>query len=303
MHVINGYVIPGPDGPIPGMGFEGRREGIDDYRYLQLLEARLAAADPNLSAAKEASLWLDILKQQIVAEALEGVYASGSQHIWELDWVEPSPNIGPAQYASLRDTAARFILQLSEASGELNPPPVDREFIASGWEGEDFLDKSAGEIGLALQHGSSALQRAAATALVVVEIDDDGVQEVVPALIALVEKPDVRLPAINALGAIGPRAAMAVPALERGLENPDPIVRCGSLLALHEMGPAGVDGLILGLQDPFLMNKTTAADCLQRMGPAAAKALPALKAAKNSPNVQVTRTMQGAIDAIHKASN
>ena len=69
------------------------------------------------------------------------------------------------------------------------------------------------------------------------------------------------------------------------------------------MGPAGGDGLILGLQDPFLMNKTTAADCLQRMGPAAAKALPALKAAKNSPNEHVARTMQGAIDAIHKASN
>jgi hypothetical protein len=305
MHVINGYVIPGPNGPIPGMGFEGRREGIDDYRYLQLLEARLAAADPNLAAAKEASLWLDSLKQQIVAESLEGVYASGYQHGWELDWVEPSPNIGPTQYASLRDTAAGFILQLSEAPGELNPPRADREFIASGWEGEDFLDKSAGEIGLALQHGSSSLQRAAATALIVVEIDDDGVQEVVPALIALVEKPDVCLPAINALGAIGPRAAMAVPALERGLENPDPIVRCGSLLALHEMGPAGVDGLILGLQDPFLMNKTTAADCLQRIGPAAVKALPALEAAKNSPNENehVARTMQGAIDAIHKASN
>jgi hypothetical protein len=305
MHVINGYVIPGPNGPIPGMGFEGRREGIDDYRYLQLLEARLAAADPNLAAAKEASLWLDSLKQQIVAESLEGVYASGYQHLWELDWAEPSPNIGPAQYASLRDTAVGFILQLSEAPGELNPPRADREFIASGWEGEDFLDKSAGEIGLALQHGSSALQRAAATALTVVEIDDDGVQEVVPALIALLEKPDVRMPAINALGTIGPRAAAAVPALERVLEAEDPTVRCSSLLTLHEMGPAGVDGLILGLQDPFLMNKLTAADCLQKIGPAAAKALPALEAAKNSPNENeyVARTMQGAIDVIHKASN
>jgi len=113
----------------------------------------------------------------------------------------------------------------------------------------------------------------------------------------------VRLPAINALGAIGPRAAAAVPALERVLEAEDPTVRCSSLLTLHEMGPAGVDGLILGLQDPFLMNKLTAADCLQQIGPAAAKALPALEAAKNSPNEHVARTMQGAIDAIHKASN
>ena len=47
------------------------------------------------------------------------------------------------------------------------------------------------------------------------------------------------------------------------------------------------------------------ADDACAIGPAAAKALPALEAAKNSPNENehVARTMQGAIDAIHKASN
>ena len=36
---ILGLIIPSQAGPIPGVGYEGRREGIDDYRYLQLLES------------------------------------------------------------------------------------------------------------------------------------------------------------------------------------------------------------------------------------------------------------------------
>jgi hypothetical protein len=38
------YVLPGPDHTIPTLGWEGRREGIDDYRYLQALREAVRAA-------------------------------------------------------------------------------------------------------------------------------------------------------------------------------------------------------------------------------------------------------------------
>ena len=301
MHVINGYVIPGPDGPIPGMGFEGRREGIDDFRYIQLLEARLEAVDSRAAAAEEARLWLDGLRQIIVAEAVEGVFASGQQHLWELDWVEPSPHIGPNEYATLRDTAAGFILRLPAVPGELNLPSNTRQFRPSGWEGETFVDKQVSKIILAMQRGSEAKQRAAATALTFKKFHDDELPALLQALVSLLEKPAVRMPALQAISVVGPNAV--VPALEKQLQSEDPVVRCSALFTLESIGPGAIAALATGLQDPFLMNKAFAAECLGRFGPAAARALPALEAAAKSSNEAIVRTMRQSMELIRQGAN
>lgn len=41
------YVLPGPDGNVPTLGWEARREGTDDYRYLQALREAIRAAEVN----------------------------------------------------------------------------------------------------------------------------------------------------------------------------------------------------------------------------------------------------------------
>ncbi|MCC6416124.1 MAG: hypothetical protein IT582_09465 [Opitutaceae bacterium] len=45
------YVLPSPDRNIPTIGWEGRREGVDDYRYIQTLEEAIAKADESPDAA------------------------------------------------------------------------------------------------------------------------------------------------------------------------------------------------------------------------------------------------------------
>lgn len=47
------YVLPAPEGNLPTLGWEGRREGIDDYRYLQTLRDAVAAAGKSGNKAKK----------------------------------------------------------------------------------------------------------------------------------------------------------------------------------------------------------------------------------------------------------
>ena len=92
--MIHSYIVPGPKGPIPGVGFEGRREGVDDYRYLQLLETRIAAAAGAVSpVVQEAHRWLVELKRRIERAAIRGLFGTGYQYYWDLDWVDPQPDI------------------------------------------------------------------------------------------------------------------------------------------------------------------------------------------------------------------
>ena len=57
-----GAVMPSPDGPLPTMAYEKVRAGIDDYRYLWLLE-RLVAANPQQGT--EAQRFLNELRGKI----------------------------------------------------------------------------------------------------------------------------------------------------------------------------------------------------------------------------------------------
>jgi hypothetical protein len=66
---------PTPEGSIPSIGWEGEREGIDDYKYVKMLEELIAAAcaggasasggGPDNPKAKRAQVTLEKLRTEI----------------------------------------------------------------------------------------------------------------------------------------------------------------------------------------------------------------------------------------------
>lgn len=104
----------------------------------------------------------------------------------------------------------------------------------------------------------------------------------VPALAAGVSDPDVRArrAAIDALENLGEDAAPAAPALLQALADPDPFVRWSAartLGRLHRVdGAKVVAGLTVLLGDRDLDVRLAAAAALERRGPEAADAMPAL---------------------------
>ncbi len=108
------YVAPGPDASYPTIGWEARREGADDYRYLQALREAVEVAEksdrPKLRAsAAKARAFLDDVRtrgqrpdQPIPASQIDRVYC----HITH-------PGLQPADYDEIRRQAAEWIMRLS----------------------------------------------------------------------------------------------------------------------------------------------------------------------------------------------
>ncbi len=65
------YVLPGPDGPISTLGWEGVREGILDYRVIRALETKVLAGRGNPKTA-EAALWLARWKHSVDPKLYRG---------------------------------------------------------------------------------------------------------------------------------------------------------------------------------------------------------------------------------------
>ncbi len=84
----------------PQVGYETRRDGIDDYRYLQLLEDTIVAKGDRAAAA-EAAAWLDELRAQVI-DANPHKVADGQP-------------LALAQYDAIRAKAADYIEQLGAA--------------------------------------------------------------------------------------------------------------------------------------------------------------------------------------------
>jgi hypothetical protein len=292
---ILGLVIPGQNGPIPGIGYEGRREGIDDYRYLQLLESRIAIASLDHPVVTEAKTWLTELRKQVVQSAIEGKLFNHVT-VWDLDWLNPSPDLSPHDYQKIRQKALRYISQLEDVGKEGSTVQMSgsRSFPVSGLEGVDYENVSIAICVQAIENGNIESKRSAACALA---LRDSGTEEALEALLLMLNLPEVRIPAIRAIRSMGVQAILAMPKVCDLLQNTDPFIRAHALLALEAMGIKAVGGLIRGLKDPFPMNAYLAAVCLGRQGEAAIQALPALRKNLESP---IHRIRQGAKKAIQQ---
>jgi len=293
---LMGFILPSPDGPIPGVGYEGRREGIDDYRYLQLLEARIAAADAHNDAKIAAEKWLASLRRQIKDTALRGVWLNFVT-LWDLDWLNPDPDVTPSHYRTIREVAARFISQLPPAPGEENRPPESHELPVSGLEGAEFDGKSLAECLATLESGTVAEKRGAACAIAL-RPADELTSISVDALVAVLENPDVRIPAMRALRAMGPAAVEAIPNIVAQLHHRDPFIRMHALLTLDAIGPEAIDAIAESLTDTFPGVQGFAAHILGRKGRLATSALPALERALQSSNPRVRGRVIAAVRGI-----
>lgn len=282
---ILGFVLPGPDGPIPGVGYEARREGIDDYRYLQLLEARVAEANEQSPVKLTAKIWLENLKEQINRAVLRGVFLDHVT-LWDLDWMNPNPDVAPINYRVIRDVAARYISQLPAAPDEANRPQETFDFPIGGLEGEEFDGENIEECFRVLRNGTTARKRAAACAIAL-RTTEELSSSSPDALIATLGIPEVRIPAMRALRAMGPRAAVAIPSIKDQLRHRDPFIRMHALLTLDSLGPDAIAVIAESLADPFPGVSGLAAEVLGRKGGQAISALPALTQALHSSNPRV----------------
>lgn len=134
---------------------------------------------------------------------------------------------------------------------------------------------------------------AAITALLAVGGDND---EVLPLAVALLETGEPG-EACDVLGRLGPAAKVALPRLRERLTQGNPWHRVHAAVAIWDIGgaaqaPVVLDTLLQAWQENFATGNTVAA-CLRRMGPAAAPALPLIRAELARPE---RRGRYGAVD-------
>ena len=106
--------------PESKLGWEGRLEGVNDYRYLHTLETTLASASTSSrdesQAVQAARRFLQTLRERIPVD----VFASGkqpAQHSAEVSVWNPLSDIGPEDYERIRQKCAEHIIAVRQASG------------------------------------------------------------------------------------------------------------------------------------------------------------------------------------------
>ena len=230
-------------------GWEIRREGVDDYRYLQMVEDAVKAKLPT-PLAIEAAVWLETLRSRIMSKPdiiPAGHQRKGGDHWWPEDdsVLGFSPALGRInavtavsgrpldieEFEAIRAIAADYIQKLGPVSVEgITPPPSVRlKDEAAGFRGKPVEQCIAG-----LADSDVSKRRAAATALFELGSQAAGA---VPALLRLLDDPDVRFPALRALQAIGTEAYSAAPKVAALLSDPDDFVRHAATAALAHIAP------------------------------------------------------------------
>ena len=232
----------------PRVGYESRRDGIDDYRYLQMLEDAIAAK-PEDPVAREAEAYLDALRARIVDT---DPHKAG-----------PGAPVEIAEYDEIRKQIADYIEKIG--------PVPSRDYYpwrAPGLKDEAaaYRDKSVEECIAGLANDDSSVRRSAAWALF------ERAAEAAPATGALAEALadlEVRMPALRALEQIGPQAAAAAPQVTALLAHEDVFVRLGATYALKAIGEPAIEGLRKALQDESLHVAYIAGKAAAEIGPPA----------------------------------
>ena len=267
-----GFALPSPLGPVGTVGYDGRREGVDDMRYLLALEHLLAEASDDNPTAAEVRRWLRKIHARIDGDFFREFCVG---EMWYVDHLDPNPAIALSEYDEIRTRAARYITMLSEANPDVQlPARFERPRFSKRREHPwaPFRDSNVETCIEGLNGASAATRRAAAYALAEM---GPGAAEAVPALIGCMGDEDVRMVAFRAIERIGPDARAAVPALTGALKHDDGFVRLGAAFALMGIGPDAFEALLPAMRDPFSITATTVIDWMDEQG-FAADALPAL---------------------------
>ncbi|NQU76078.1 MAG: HEAT repeat domain-containing protein [Planctomycetes bacterium] len=267
-HSTNGYVAPeGGEGPKPKPAWEGRREGVDDYRYLRLLDNCIAAR-PDSPMAREAAAWLGEVRASTDWSLYHEGAGSGTRDYFQL----MAPRLRPDDYDKLRAKAATYILALGVPQTAYDVPPRETSKAAK-YEAEPFMGKSVEQCIAGLQSTDIYQRRAAASALALLG------KEAAPAASSLADclgNRDTRLPALRALGAIGPESAAALKPMADLLRHKDYFVRIAVAFALGGIGADAIEPLKLALHDTHPSVIRAAGNAFALMGPAAKPAVPDL---------------------------
>ena len=215
---------------MPTTGWEARREGVDDYRYLQMLEDSINAK-PDDPLAMEAAVWLARLRSRVMsdfnrvfdhyADSFPAATARVDTHT-----VKAGKPFKIDEYDRIRATAAGYIEKLGTASP---PLPVPGAVAPMKDEAAAFRGKSVEQCAAGLRSGDTQTRRSAAMALFETRLHSD---DVVGELIKALDDPDVRVPALMALERIGPAANRAAPKVAALLSYPDAFIRQGATFTL-----------------------------------------------------------------------
>jgi len=197
--------------PMPLTGYEGRRDGVDDYRYLSMLEESIEAKKSS-PIARKAAAWVNALRSRLLT--------------FDPHNAEPGKPLGLDEYEALRATAADYIEKLGVVPPEkVKPIPVT--YVKD--EAKAFRGKSVAQCREGLRSASVATRRAAASALF--EMGRKAAPAV-PELAKALSDPGVRIPALKALEVIGSPAFGAAPEIRPLLSNKDSFIRLAATFAL-----------------------------------------------------------------------
>ncbi|MBU0607773.1 MAG: hypothetical protein KKI08_07780, partial [Armatimonadetes bacterium] len=103
------YVLPTPEGNMPTLGWEGRREGVDDYRYLQTLrEAITAAPQKKRTQAQAAERFLTETAKRLQPPPQPLPATNTGRNYGTV----MHPGLGPEDYDAIRAQIAEHITKL-----------------------------------------------------------------------------------------------------------------------------------------------------------------------------------------------
>ena len=180
------------------------------------------------------------------------------------DYMDPDPELSPADYDGLRTTAARYISAFPAVAGESNLEPLTwHEMQSMPMEADAFAKASAEECLTALRIGSIKQKRQAAGAMALRDAS-----AILPArglLIDLLDTPEVRMVALRALAHLGPEAAPALSAIHTLLTSKDVFIRLGATYVLTRIGPDAADLLAECADDPHNAVSSLARNVLEEL--------------------------------------
>ena len=115
-NAIFNFVLPSDNGPVPSVAWEARREGVEDYRLLRLLESRIAST-PDSPPARASKAWLQQIRGRVSWDLIQGM--PKSVYPWDGAEVHPMcPGFEPAELSQLRSQLIDRIVALAPTPGK-----------------------------------------------------------------------------------------------------------------------------------------------------------------------------------------